>query len=406
MTRLSTRRQATAFLPWLLSLSTLLAPDLVAAQGAVVISGPPPGQGPNVISTDSDGDGLSDDLESINGTDPFDPDTDDDSLSDGDEVLVYLTSPLSPTIGMMLDGSITARAGVVSQTYRVPEILFLSADRTYVFGVRSQGPGDQGMPEMGAWYRDRDRLLLYQQNLFESVVALEADLETDAGFPVEVVLRGVKRTGSSKARSALLSLQGSATFTFLAAGYPPLGASITDRGSGPLAPIPIPAPSQPQAAAGAVSPNDGEPAGSAPSAPLRSALSRFVAGTVTMRLGHTIETRAVNGTIFLNADRTFRLDLGTGEVAHEGMWFMDRSRILLYPENLLDQTLAIEQEIAMQFGEPARLELLAVRDAGKIDSLTGAIQLTLDRRQSATLPDSGVVIPVRTTWQLTQTPAP
>jgi outer membrane protein OmpA-like peptidoglycan-associated protein len=45
---------------------------------------------------DSDGDGLSDVRESELGTDPYDPDTDKDQLSDGDEVLTVLTDPLNP----------------------------------------------------------------------------------------------------------------------------------------------------------------------------------------------------------------------------------------------------------------------------------------------------------------------
>lgn len=45
---------------------------------------------------DSDGDGLSDVRESELGTDPYDPDTDQDQLSDGDEVLTALTDPLNP----------------------------------------------------------------------------------------------------------------------------------------------------------------------------------------------------------------------------------------------------------------------------------------------------------------------
>ncbi len=45
---------------------------------------------------DSDGDGLSDVRESELGTDPYDPDTDKDQLSDGDEVLTAKTDPLNP----------------------------------------------------------------------------------------------------------------------------------------------------------------------------------------------------------------------------------------------------------------------------------------------------------------------
>jgi outer membrane protein OmpA-like peptidoglycan-associated protein len=45
---------------------------------------------------DSDGDGLSDVRESELGTDPYDPDTDKDQLSDGDEVLTAGTDPLNP----------------------------------------------------------------------------------------------------------------------------------------------------------------------------------------------------------------------------------------------------------------------------------------------------------------------
>ena len=48
------------------------------------------------IDTDSDDDGLTDGEEIAIGTDPFDSDTDDDGLSDGDEVNVHGTDPLDP----------------------------------------------------------------------------------------------------------------------------------------------------------------------------------------------------------------------------------------------------------------------------------------------------------------------
>jgi outer membrane protein OmpA-like peptidoglycan-associated protein len=55
---------------------------------------------PDILATDgpidSDGDGLADDHERRIGTDPYDPDTDKDDLTDGQEVLTYKTDPLNP----------------------------------------------------------------------------------------------------------------------------------------------------------------------------------------------------------------------------------------------------------------------------------------------------------------------
>lgn len=45
---------------------------------------------------DSDGDGLTDKDETVIGTDPYDPDTDKDGLSDGEEVHKFKTDPLNP----------------------------------------------------------------------------------------------------------------------------------------------------------------------------------------------------------------------------------------------------------------------------------------------------------------------
>jgi hypothetical protein len=55
-----------------------------------------PGAVPVATEGDSDGDGFPDAQELELGTDPADIDTDDDDLSDGDEVFVYATGPLNP----------------------------------------------------------------------------------------------------------------------------------------------------------------------------------------------------------------------------------------------------------------------------------------------------------------------
>lgn len=51
---------------------------------------------PEIIDIDSDGDGLLDSEEERYGTDPFNPDTDQDGLGDREETQVYDTDPLNP----------------------------------------------------------------------------------------------------------------------------------------------------------------------------------------------------------------------------------------------------------------------------------------------------------------------
>ena len=72
-----------------------LTEDLVGPITAAVLE---PGLNNDLylITTDPDGDGLTDDVERNYGTDPYVPDTDGDSLFDGQEITYYGTDPLNP----------------------------------------------------------------------------------------------------------------------------------------------------------------------------------------------------------------------------------------------------------------------------------------------------------------------
>lgn len=57
---------------------------------------PPPDDGGTTVAGDTDGDGFEDAGELSLGTDPNDIDTDDDDLTDGDELFIFATGPLNP----------------------------------------------------------------------------------------------------------------------------------------------------------------------------------------------------------------------------------------------------------------------------------------------------------------------
>jgi hypothetical protein len=67
----------------------------------------PPEEAPEPGDTDRDGDGLSDAEEDEFGTDPLNPDTDEDGLTDGGEVAEFGTDPLDPDTDSdgLLDGT-------------------------------------------------------------------------------------------------------------------------------------------------------------------------------------------------------------------------------------------------------------------------------------------------------------
>lgn len=67
-------------------------PDAVAMPGDYPES-PPSAIPPQLNPVDSDGDGLSNADEQQMGTDPLNPDSDDDGVSDGNEVVIFKTDP-------------------------------------------------------------------------------------------------------------------------------------------------------------------------------------------------------------------------------------------------------------------------------------------------------------------------
>ncbi len=338
------------------------------------------------------------------GISPLIVDSDGDGFTDYQEVRVWGTSPDSRSIPYMLPGSITASSGGISQSIVVTQLLFLSADRSYVIGVPGNGTGEPGVPERGVWFRNRGQLLFYQQNLFDALSDLADALKPQLGT-VTIILRSNSRSATVNQRSGVLSVRGQAAFKFLSSrSFVPIGFSTSDRGTGSFSEIPMPEPMSVQNDPVAVSaPRVGAVMPEVLAAPSTAWL---VTGARTTRTGKTSETRAISGSLLLNGDQTFDLDLGVAETPMRGMWFQDGTRMLLYPQNLLEQTLALERTLAARTGEPVLADLLQVRDAATSDSRTGFLLLTLDHRHTATLASSGQTLAVSSTWKLTAKPAP
>ena len=356
------------------------------------------------LRADTDGDQLSDLAEVLAGTSPLLADTDSDGLSDYEEIRIWGTNPLSRSIPYLLNGTITASSGGIAQVTPITELLFLSADRSYVIGIPGDGTGEPGVPERGVWFRSQGGLLFYQQNLFAYLGALADAVEPQLG-PVTIVLRANNRSALVNERSGILSVRGTASINFLRGpNASTVGLLISDRVSGPFSEIPMP---EPTSAGNDPAASFAPPVGTAAPAGVPVASSAWlVKGTVATRTGRTTETRAISGSLLLDSDQTFALDLGEVETPIRGMWFQDRKSMLLYQQNLLDQTIALERAMSARTGEPVRADLLQVRDTAVSDIRTGVLLLTLEHRYGATLVRSGQVIAVTSTWKLTATPAP
>lgn len=106
-----------------------------------------------------------------------------------------------------LSGIATAKVGKVSETVPVSGMLGFNADRTYVFQIDGEPLADTGV-----WFTDRRKLLLFTQNLLEQILALEADLQTIVGEPVEITPTKSKGKISINSKTGLLSVNQSTAF--------------------------------------------------------------------------------------------------------------------------------------------------------------------------------------------------
>jgi hypothetical protein len=352
---------------------------------------------------DSDGDGLSDTEEiSVRGSDPLEIDTDGDGLADGLEVNQLQSSPTSPTDVWDLRGVASRRFGRTQQTLNVVAMLLLSEDRNYVLMMEGED-----VPERGAWFNDRGKILLYPQNILEQVQDLEQTLSEDLGEPVQVSLLQMRSNVSINARSGQLSLsasnQGRAT---LLDSHGEERLSISVKLAGTLG---TPA----SVAATMRSPTDAEearegasvaPAAASASTPGVPVSMWSLTGTVTARFGRGSATGEATGLLTLYDDRTYLLAAEGDDVPETGVWFQDRNNLILFQQNILEQLLPFEAGLTEELGEETELSLVQLRESAGFKK--GALSLSQNTRFNAYFPGLDLQLPLSISAKLTGSQVP
>lgn len=366
---------------------------------------PPNGVGD--VCEDSDGDGLSDlDEVSLYGTDPSNPDTDADGLTDGEEVHFLGTSPVDFDPAWNLGGSRTTRFGSVSESGPITGRLWLSDKRTYVIQI----DGDVSR-ERGVWFENRNRLLFFPQNLLEIVQAHEQEIGAEAGEPVQVSLSRMKSKVSINTRSGVLSMKGANQWKIFmpqSAREDRLSESFKLAGSlgGPGAAASLAAKLKGSAAESVGS----ETAGGviAAVAPPFPVAIWTLTGKLGVKIGLAKGEGPLEGALVLMSDRTYILgstaDEG-GEAPPEiGVWFEDRSNLLLIQQNLLEAVEALEKDLSDAVGETVELDLTRQRTKARVSSKTGDLSLRQDTRFNAFFPQSNVTLRLSTSVKASGTP--
>jgi len=128
-----------------------------------------------------------------------------------------------------------------------------------------------------------------------------------------------------------------------------------------------------------------------------------LSGTATVRVGVISQSAPVTGMLALAADRTYVLQIDGEDPADTGAWFEIRGRFLLYTQNLLEQIVDLESEIAAEAKEP--VELTPIKSSGKagINAKTGQLYLRGNTTFQAYFPNHDLTIRVMLRIDMTGT---
>lgn len=360
---------------------------------------------PGVWDTDSDG--LSDSEElGVHGSDPLEVDTDGDGLTDGEEVITFGSSPTSPTQLWNLKGRASTRFGRSQENVDIIAMLLLSEDRKYVLAIEGEG-----VPERGAWFEARRKLLLFPQNILERVQDREQMLSDDVGEAVEVSLSRMRSKVSINTRSGVLSINAAKqwkVFMPQSAREERLSESVRLTGSrgGPAAAANLAAKLKLSVEKSTSSGTSGHATEAVP--PPFSVAIWTLTGEVGVQIGKARGKGPLEGFLVLMSDRTYILgstaDDGGEGPPEMGVWFKNRNNLLLIQQNLLDALDALEMDLSEAVGETAVLSLTRQQTQAQVRSQTGDLSLRQSTRFNAFFPRLNETFTLSTSIRATGTP--
>jgi hypothetical protein len=81
------------------------------------------------------------------------------------------------------------------------------------------------------------------------------------------------------------------------------------------------------------------------------------------------------GTLTLNPDRTYTLEIDGDPMVEEGVWFQDGKQIFIYVTNILELVMASEDELSVELGEP--IEVVPMKSTAKcvLNPKTGLLSI-------------------------------
>ncbi len=118
-------------------------------------------------------------------------------------------------------------------------------------------------------------------------------------------------------------------------------------------------------------------------------ITYLLTGTAQLRVNSTRATVPVNGSLVLNADRTYILGSDGDEVPETGVWFKGGKGLVLFQQNLLEQLEVVREIYAQPPGKPLEINVTRLRNSVRLNQKTDTLSLRSEIRMNLFYPQKG-----------------